>query len=142
MSCGLSLFCVFVFKQKTAYEMRISDWSSDVCSSDLAEFRPGRRDLLFPLRRGLLIEGLIMNLRLLDPVEHIVEHRRKQVDGDDLGQRLDLAFRHRIMRIGLNSQELIDRNRGGVAELLLGGGQRSIRSKEPRVGRECVRTCK
>src|SRR3546814_10415953 len=30
------LLCVlFVFKQKTAYEMRISDWSSDVCSSDL-----------------------------------------------------------------------------------------------------------
>src|SRR3546814_3310835 len=29
------LVCVFVFKQKTAYEMRMSDWSSDVCSSDL-----------------------------------------------------------------------------------------------------------
>src|SRR3546814_12361387 len=28
----------FFFKQKTAYEMRISDWSSDVCSSDLLEF--------------------------------------------------------------------------------------------------------
>src|SRR3546814_4943916 len=28
-------FYVFFFKQKTAYEMRISDWSSDVCSSDL-----------------------------------------------------------------------------------------------------------
>src|SRR3546814_1425163 len=28
-------FFVFFFKQKTAYEMRISDWSSDVCSSDL-----------------------------------------------------------------------------------------------------------
>src|SRR3546814_951074 len=28
----------FVFKQKTAYEMRISDWSSDVCSSDLGYF--------------------------------------------------------------------------------------------------------
>src|SRR3546814_6607139 len=27
--------CVFFFKQKTAYDMRISDWSSDVCSSDL-----------------------------------------------------------------------------------------------------------
>src|SRR3546814_6423120 len=27
--------CLCVFKQKTAYEMRISDWSSDVCSSDL-----------------------------------------------------------------------------------------------------------
>src|SRR3546814_6579221 len=30
-------FRVFFFKQKTAYEMRISDWSSDVCSSDLKE---------------------------------------------------------------------------------------------------------
>src|SRR3546814_20405754 len=29
------VFFVFFFKQKTAYEMRISDWSSDVCSSDL-----------------------------------------------------------------------------------------------------------
>src|SRR3546814_7287300 len=27
--------CIFFFKQKTAYEVRISDWSSDVCSSDL-----------------------------------------------------------------------------------------------------------
>src|SRR3546814_1897676 len=30
---------VFFFKQKTAYEMRISDWSSDVCSSDLVLLR-------------------------------------------------------------------------------------------------------
>src|SRR3546814_11358116 len=30
--CGL---CFFLFKQKAAYDMRISDWSSDVCSSDL-----------------------------------------------------------------------------------------------------------
>src|SRR3546814_8898388 len=30
------MYCwIFLFKQKTAYEMRISDWSSDVCSSDL-----------------------------------------------------------------------------------------------------------
>src|SRR3546814_5392783 len=29
------VYYVFFFKQKTAYEMRISDWSSDVCSSDL-----------------------------------------------------------------------------------------------------------
>src|SRR3546814_6832578 len=32
------VFCFF-FKQKTAYEMRISDWSSDVCSSDLEIIR-------------------------------------------------------------------------------------------------------
>src|SRR3546814_8210792 len=67
----------FLFKQKTAYEMRISDWSSDVCSSDLGilsiaagilprRFSPsfvhrgelrsclsrGRRDRPFPLQRG------------------------------------------------------------------------------------------
>src|SRR3546814_4282012 len=36
--CLVILLCLFFFfKQKTAYEMRISDWSSDVCSSDLAE---------------------------------------------------------------------------------------------------------
>src|SRR3546814_2206860 len=29
------MYFIFFFKQKTAYEMRISDWSSDVCSSDL-----------------------------------------------------------------------------------------------------------
>src|SRR3546814_6277062 len=34
----------FVFKQKTAYEMRISDWSSDVCSSDLLHQNPHRYD--------------------------------------------------------------------------------------------------
>src|SRR3546814_3484797 len=35
-SCSICLlFSFFFFKQKTAYEMRISDWSSDVCSSDL-----------------------------------------------------------------------------------------------------------
>src|SRR3546814_2328904 len=33
----VGVFFFFVFKQKTAYEMRISDWSSDVCSSDLSQ---------------------------------------------------------------------------------------------------------
>src|SRR3546814_5191655 len=36
------LVIFFFFKQKTAYEMRISDWSSDVCSSDLRGRRPVR----------------------------------------------------------------------------------------------------
>src|SRR3546814_1316080 len=37
------LLFFFFFKQKTAYEMRISDWSSDVCSSDLPVVREERR---------------------------------------------------------------------------------------------------
>src|SRR3546814_18143415 len=36
------MLCVFLFKQKTSYERRISDWSSDVCSSDL----PAHGDLV------------------------------------------------------------------------------------------------
>src|SRR3546814_5051174 len=44
VSCAFFIVLIYVcvfffFKQKTAYEMRISDWSSDVCSSDLARSR-------------------------------------------------------------------------------------------------------
>src|SRR3546814_2674496 len=67
----LFLVCIvfFFFKQKTAYEMRISDWSSDVCSSDLLEqelgcilfqrtgrrleFTPAGHDVLKAARRAL-----------------------------------------------------------------------------------------
>src|SRR3546814_3606281 len=41
----LYLCIVFFCKQKTAYEMRISDWSSDVCSSDLAYEGAARMDV-------------------------------------------------------------------------------------------------
>src|SRR3546814_11280531 len=55
---------LFFFKQKTAYEMRISDWSSDVCSSDLPEQRARHR------RRSLRIVGrhLVLGLEQLDVV--------------------------------------------------------------------------
>src|SRR3546814_3717775 len=45
--CFAFIIFFFFFKQKTAYEMRISDWSSDVCSSDL---RGSRRSLQKPVR--------------------------------------------------------------------------------------------
>src|SRR3546814_5793808 len=49
VGCWFVVF-VFFFKQKTAYEMRISDWSSDVCSSDL----PVREPHLDLLRRRVV----------------------------------------------------------------------------------------
>src|SRR3546814_6947018 len=52
-------FLFFFFKQKTAYEMRISDWSSDVCSSDLIIFsflRSIGRDGLDRLTQRMLSE--------------------------------------------------------------------------------------
>src|SRR3546814_3304596 len=66
--------CLFFFKHKTAYEMRISDWSSDVCSSDLARqrslldcrghryvFRDQGLDLLTHRRIGVLVgaQGIV-----------------------------------------------------------------------------------
>src|SRR3546814_5615539 len=48
------LLFFFFFKQKTAYEMRISDWSSDVCSSDLKDHSYKSRDR-FILSQGLSV---------------------------------------------------------------------------------------
>src|SRR3546814_1165128 len=50
--------CVFFFKQKTAYEMRISDWSSDVCSSDLLHRRRWRGAARFRRRRRVAVRRL------------------------------------------------------------------------------------
>src|SRR3546814_2871572 len=50
LSCwDWSSYVFFFFMQKTAYEMRISDWSSDVCSSDLSEL--GTKDFVADFRR-------------------------------------------------------------------------------------------
>src|SRR3546814_6245098 len=50
--------CFFFFKQKTAYEMRISEWSSDVCSSDLFMRRADRQQCLVLARRQSCLGGL------------------------------------------------------------------------------------
>src|SRR3546814_4961965 len=75
--------CVLCFKQKTAYEMRISDWSSDVCSSDLAAFL----DLLAELGIG---ERLSRGLR------RAAEHR-----GDEEHGEQDAAPDHHALHPGV-----------------------------------------
>src|SRR3546814_5147229 len=50
---------VFFFKQKTAYEMRISDWSSDACSSDLLLSRDRVDDREIALMRGGQLDARI-----------------------------------------------------------------------------------
>src|SRR3546814_15333018 len=50
MCFGCGQLCFFLLKQKTAYEMRISDWSSDVCSSDLIDFF---EDIAGPVQGGV-----------------------------------------------------------------------------------------
>src|SRR3546814_2190536 len=84
------IYCFFFFKQKTAYEMRISDWSSDVCSSDLivgnGDGYGGRLDhLVYRCKARRLAEHhvgranieAIPSLRPDDAVKHIAaEYRR------------------------------------------------------------------
>src|SRR3546814_762717 len=55
-------FYVFFFKQKTAYELRISDWSSDVCSSDLMLWFGGAN--MYQSLTGILRSGLWFDLRV------------------------------------------------------------------------------
>src|SRR3546814_10325380 len=55
-TCVSSVACCFFFKQKTAYEMRIIDWSSDVCSSDLPA---GRADLAATFDDYVIPSGLL-----------------------------------------------------------------------------------
>src|SRR3546814_2757777 len=50
---------IFFLKQETAYEMRISDWSSDVCSSDLVDLFMNRN--IFSIARGQMLRGLVVS---------------------------------------------------------------------------------
>src|SRR3546814_14119352 len=64
-------FLFFFFKQKTAYEMRISDWSSDVCSSDLNPCTDGAES---DKSARLKCADHITQLSRLPDVEHLRHH--------------------------------------------------------------------
>src|SRR3546814_7682182 len=71
----------FFFKQKTAYEMRISDWSSDVCSSDL-RFVGIERGRLFPVLQAS--QGLAQ-----EPLRCLGAAGRRQVEIDRVAPLVD-----------------------------------------------------
>src|SRR3546814_4352212 len=74
----LCMYCLFFFKQKAAYEMRISDWSSDVCSSDLNSLEGKRATPRakppFPQVSGLFGKPTIVNnVETCSCVPHIID---------------------------------------------------------------------
>src|SRR3546814_4136846 len=71
----------FFFKQKTAYEMRISDWSSDVCSSDLLRARKR-------LEQGIAISGREGRDRLMRIATVLETVSRVARTGEDIGAAL------------------------------------------------------
>src|SRR3546814_3126340 len=81
---------VFFFKQKTAYEMRISDWSSDVCSSDLNSVRrnlPRRRArFLAGARNDTLLVRLKQTIRYLEIWLVLIAILRQNSPGSEIGR--------------------------------------------------------
>src|SRR3546814_6780108 len=85
------LFMFFFFKPKTAYEMRISDWSSDVCSSDLRDIDSIRLQnrTAVDLGNGTLAFGAFYNSKqLFHPIYEVID--QKSGDGGIFAS-LDLA---------------------------------------------------
>src|SRR3546814_6272235 len=70
---GLTVLLLFFVKQKTSYEMRISDWSSDVCSSDLTKADTVAWYGADDLTRIALIDCIVVSDDLIDAL-HIAEH--------------------------------------------------------------------
>src|SRR3546814_6493627 len=109
----LYYFCFF--KQKTAYELRISDWSSDVCSSDLLGFVAGSQQ----------VSG-----------EHLVAlHGARKIRCQSILVQISRQTLHKLLPLRSAAQAY------GLGCKLLQAGV-GIRSEERRVGKECVSTCR
>src|SRR3546814_5223177 len=113
--CGmLELVVFFFFKQKTAYEMRISDWSSDVCSSDLTNVAS---DALSNVASGGVTGGALI------------------IVGEDYGEGSSI-MQERTHAFAMKSQMWLLDPRPNLTSIV------DARSEERRVGKECVSTCR
>src|SRR3546814_7696650 len=103
LNCVPLFLFFFFFKQKTAYEMRISDWSSDVCSSDLDCLGRGR----------LFLAGTVADVREREGARAVKGHalarragsfarlrpdRKSVVEGKSVSVRVDLGGRRIIKK--------------------------------------------
>src|SRR3546814_20467464 len=110
----LGLF--FFFKQKTAYEMRISDWSSDVCSSDLGHFG---KEVVTCNRTSF---GQPVGYALSSGTGGIIERQREREGVCGHGASPGLT--------------------PGISARSSAGRLPPLSSDERRVGKECVSTCR
>src|SRR3546814_14894570 len=109
---------VFFFKQKTAYELRISDWSSDVCSSDLWQNSLPCCWLRYARRLNSSVSPLMQIPCLLTQIPNVVWAA--------------------LLASGLTLLGVMLSNWSNTKRLIK---QLPHRSEERRVGKECVSTC-
>src|SRR3546814_12810023 len=131
----------FFFKQKTAYEMRISDWSSDVCSSDLLAAPSSKvmADIVaeaFPDGEVTIVEGGVeaATALLACPFNHIF-----YIGNNTVGRIVMRAaaehFASVTLEMGGKNPSIVDAS-ADVEDAAL------KRSEERRGGKECVSTCR
>src|SRR3546814_15839933 len=108
------IFGFFFFKQKTAYEMRISDWSSDVCSSDLRQ-------------QG----GPVDALEELPAAGAELAHQAGVEIPDQLADR--------GVQLGQREEPAVPQPRQDPEH---DDQHRRLRQEESRVGKECVSQCR
>src|SRR3546814_15926736 len=132
--CSLQFIFFFFFKQKTAYEMRISDWSSDVCSSDLR--RPARPFSAPVARKRAAVPEREM------PESDVPEQTCAEpapLNGGALAQPIAAdqvaAYLRRHPDFLARHPDLLD-----VLALPARDPGTGVRSEERRVGKECVST--
>src|SRR3546814_11206649 len=119
----LVMFIFFFFKQKTAYEMRSSDWSSDVCSSDLVVLRSG--------------PGAFHRVPAVGRAGRVVD--------DDRGLRalargfLELVGPAPVIGHALAFEQALV---AGVEAGVVDSDDEGLRSEERRVGYECDSKCR
>src|SRR3546814_12188728 len=118
----------FFFKQKTSYEMRISDWSSDVCSSDL-----GLVDEIGGLKQAELAAAKLAGLK---PDEYRVEEMSPKRDfAMQLLSRFSSQTRYAWVPSTARNWLQTIATKTDIEPWL------SSRTAERRVGTECVSTC-
>src|SRR3546814_12054019 len=114
----------FFFKQKTAYEMRISDWSSDVCSSDLGVGGPNKTSSFH------VIGEIFDRIYDLGGVRAVTEDVQTVTVAPGGAVIADVTFE--VPGTYVIVDHALSRVEKGLA----------ARSEERRVGKECVSTCR
>src|SRR3546814_3750677 len=138
---------IFFFKQKTAYEMRISDWSSDVCSSDLQELldqiavRTMKFDAIETGGAGIARAGPV-GLDEIGDLRGFESARRLERDLAPGRVEMIAGRGNRRRCDGERASRLETRMRDAADMPKLEEDGAAFRMEDRQVGKECVSTCR